>query len=71
MKCFSWVNTILGNLKNAITGTYRAFDVENTHTATLVSNNIVSTAASISPHYFLVWSLLRPIRASALSTGSA
>lgn len=26
MECFSWVNTILGNLKNAITGTYHAFD---------------------------------------------
>jgi transposase-like protein len=28
MECFSWVNTILGNLKNAITGTYHAFDFE-------------------------------------------
>lgn len=26
MDCFSWVNTILGNLKTAITGTYHAFD---------------------------------------------
>ena len=26
MDCFRWVNTILGNLKNAITGTYHAFD---------------------------------------------
>jgi hypothetical protein len=26
MECFSWVNTILGNLKTAITGTYHAFD---------------------------------------------
>jgi len=25
MECFSWVNTILGNLKNAITGTYHSF----------------------------------------------
>lgn len=28
MECFSWINTILGNLKNAITGTYHAFDFE-------------------------------------------
>lgn len=28
MECFSWVNTILGNLKNAITGTYHSFDFE-------------------------------------------
>ena len=28
MDCFSWVNTILGNLKNAINGTYHAFDFE-------------------------------------------
>ena len=28
MGCFSWVNTILGNLKNAINGTYHAFDFE-------------------------------------------
>lgn len=26
MECFTWVNTVLGNLKNAITGTYHAFD---------------------------------------------
>lgn len=26
MECFTWVNTILGNLKTAITGTYHAFD---------------------------------------------
>jgi len=28
MDCFRWVNTILGNLKAAITGTYHAFDFE-------------------------------------------
>ncbi len=28
MDCFTWINTILGNLKNAITGTYHAFDFE-------------------------------------------
>ncbi len=28
MACFSWVNTILGNLKTAISGTYHAFDFE-------------------------------------------
>lgn len=28
MECFTWVNTILGNLKNAIVGTYHAFDFE-------------------------------------------
>ena len=28
MDCFTWVNTILGNLKNAINGTYHAFDFE-------------------------------------------
>ena len=28
MDCFRWINTILGNLKNAITGTYHAFDFE-------------------------------------------
>ncbi len=28
MDCFCWVNTILGNLKNAINGTYHAFDFE-------------------------------------------
>nr|MBF0223622.1 IS1595 family transposase [Desulfobulbaceae bacterium] len=28
MGCFRWVNTILGNLKNSITGTYHAFDFE-------------------------------------------
>ncbi|GFO62081.1 DDE transposase [Geomonas silvestris] len=26
MECFKWVNTILGNVKNAIIGTYHAFD---------------------------------------------
>lgn len=26
MDCFTWVNTVLGNLKTAITGTYHAFD---------------------------------------------
>lgn len=26
MPCFKWVNTILGNLKNAITGSYHALD---------------------------------------------
>ncbi len=28
MDCFDWVNTILGNLKTAISGTYHAFDFE-------------------------------------------
>lgn len=28
MECFNWINTVLGNLKNAITGTYHAFDFE-------------------------------------------
>jgi hypothetical protein len=28
MECFSWINTVLGNLKTAITGTYHAFDFE-------------------------------------------
>jgi transposase-like protein len=28
MECFTWVNTILGNLKNAINGTYHAFDFQ-------------------------------------------
>ena len=28
MDCFNWVNTILGNLKTAIGGTYHAFDFE-------------------------------------------
>jgi hypothetical protein len=28
MDCFRWVNTILGNMKTAITGTYHAFDFE-------------------------------------------
>jgi hypothetical protein len=28
MECFNWVNTILGNLKTAIAGTYHAFDFE-------------------------------------------
>src|ERR1039457_6410125 len=28
MECFSWINTVLGNLKNAISGTYHAFDFE-------------------------------------------
>lgn len=28
MECFKWINTVLGNLKNAITGTYHAFDFE-------------------------------------------
>jgi hypothetical protein len=26
MGCFHWINTILGNLKTAIAGTYHAFD---------------------------------------------
>lgn len=28
MDCFTWVNTILGNLKTAMSGTYHAFDFE-------------------------------------------
>lgn len=28
MECINWVNTILGNLKTAINGTYHAFDFE-------------------------------------------
>lgn len=28
LECFTWVNTILGNLKTAINGTYHAFDFE-------------------------------------------
>ena len=28
MECFTWVNTILGNFKNAISGTYHAFGFE-------------------------------------------
>jgi transposase-like protein len=28
MECFTWVNTILGNLKTAISGTYHSFDFE-------------------------------------------
>ena len=28
MECFTWVNTILGNLKTSISGTYHAFDFE-------------------------------------------
>jgi hypothetical protein len=28
MECFNWIDTVLGNLKNAITGTYYAFDFE-------------------------------------------
>lgn len=28
MECFNWVNTILGNLKTSITGTYHAFEFE-------------------------------------------
>ena len=26
MECFNWINTVLGNLKTAFTGTYHAFD---------------------------------------------
>jgi hypothetical protein len=26
LPCFKWINTILGNLKTAISGTYHAFD---------------------------------------------
>lgn len=28
MACFTWVNTVLGNLKTAIAGTYHAFDFD-------------------------------------------
>ena len=28
MDCFKWINTILGNLKTSISGTYHAFDFE-------------------------------------------
>jgi len=28
MECFKWINTVLGNLKNAITGTYHSFAFE-------------------------------------------
>lgn len=28
MECFKWINTILGNLKTAVSGTYHAFDFE-------------------------------------------
>jgi hypothetical protein len=28
MECFSWINTVLGNLKNAIIGTYHALDLK-------------------------------------------
>jgi hypothetical protein len=28
MGCFHWINTILGNLKTAIAGTYHAFDFD-------------------------------------------
>ncbi len=30
MACFAWVNTLLSNLKTAITGTYHGFKFENT-----------------------------------------
>ncbi|HCZ14999.1 MAG TPA: IS1595 family transposase, partial [Candidatus Accumulibacter sp.] len=26
MSCFHWINTLLGNLKTSINGTYHAFD---------------------------------------------
>jgi hypothetical protein len=28
MECFKWINTILGNLKTAVSGSYHAFDFE-------------------------------------------
>jgi len=28
MECFSWINTILGNLKTAVSGTYHSFGFE-------------------------------------------
>lgn len=28
MECFTWVNTVLGNLKTAVTGTYHSFDFD-------------------------------------------
>jgi hypothetical protein len=28
MPCFKWINTIIGNLKTATSGTYHAFDFE-------------------------------------------
>lgn len=28
MECFTWINTILGNLKTSVSGTYHAFDFE-------------------------------------------
>jgi hypothetical protein len=28
MECFTWVNTILGNLKTSMSGTFHAFDFE-------------------------------------------
>ncbi len=37
MESFSWVNTILANLKNAINGTYHAFDFEKYATVISVS----------------------------------
>ncbi len=48
MDCFRWVNTILGNLKNAIHGTYHAFDFEKLLTVIWASFNTVLTGGLIS-----------------------
>ena len=48
MPAFKWVNTTLGNIKSAITGTYRA--IRDKHVpATSPNSNTASTDATISP----------------------
>jgi hypothetical protein len=47
MPCFSWINTVLGNVKTALAGTYHAFKFRKYAIVTWPSINIGSTGASI------------------------
>ena len=46
---FKWVNTALGNIKTAITGTYRAIRQKHIPRYSWPSSNTASIGATISP----------------------
>ena len=63
---FRAVNTVLGNLKTAISGTYHAFDFRNTQTVTWPRFRTVLTAASILAPYSSASFALRRLQPHAL-----
>jgi hypothetical protein len=59
---FRWLNTVLGNVKNALHGTYTTSSAPSICRATWPSSATASTAASTSPPCCRAWAMPPPTR---------